>query len=80
MEDCTRAAGIASILESLSDGSIKSSKIPVLAEAVSEAVSNGHKTVVFFNFIAGIELLGEQLDAEGIDYAVMTGATLTSAC
>ncbi|MGN1233694.1 MAG: SNF2-related protein, partial [Candidatus Cryptobacteroides sp.] len=66
---------IASIPESLSEGSIKSSKIPVLAEAVSEAVSNGHKTVVFFNFIAGIELLGEQLDAEGIDYAVMTGAT-----
>lgn len=66
---------IASIPESLSDGNIKSSKIPVLAEAVGEAVGNGHKAVVFFNFIAGIELLGEQLDAEGIDYAVMTGAT-----
>ena len=27
-----------------------------------EAVANGHKVVVFFNFIAGIEELSERLD------------------
>ncbi len=66
---------IASIPESMSDDSIKSSKIPVLMESLEEAVSNGHKAVVFFNFIAGIEMVGEMLDNSGIGYAVMTGAT-----
>lgn len=66
---------IASVPESLSDGRIKSSKIPVIAQAVIEAVENGHKVVVFFNFIAGIELLGDELSKEGVGYVVMTGAT-----
>lgn len=66
---------IASVPESLSDGRIKSSKIPVISQAVIEAVENGHKVVVFFNFIAGIELLGDELSKEGVGYVVMTGAT-----
>lgn len=66
---------IASVPESLSDGKVRSSKIPVIAEAVLEAVENGHKVVVFFNFIAGIELLGEELAKEHVGYVVMTGAT-----
>lgn len=66
---------IASIPESLSDGHIKSPKLELLCETLLEAVANGHKTVVFFNFIAGIEQMSERLDAEGIDYACMTGST-----
>ena len=66
---------IASVPESLSDGRIRSSKIPVISQAVVEAVENGHKVVVFFNFIAGIELLGDELSKEGVGYVVMTGAT-----
>lgn len=66
---------IASIPESISDGRIHSSKIPMLADAVLEAAENGHKVVVFFNFIAGIELLAETLEANAVGYAVMTGAT-----
>lgn len=66
---------IASVPESLSDGQIHSSKIPVISQAVMEAVENGHKVVVFFNFIAGIELLGDELSKEGVGYVVMTGAT-----
>lgn len=66
---------IASIPESLSDGHIKSPKLEQLADSLLEAVSNGHKVVVFFNFIAGIEALSEQLDQNGIDYACMTGST-----
>ncbi|MGM9778206.1 MAG: DEAD/DEAH box helicase [Prevotella sp.] len=66
---------IASIPESLSDGHIKSPKLDLLSETLLDAVANGHKTVVFFNFIAGIEQMSERLDAEGIDYACMTGST-----
>ncbi len=66
---------IASVPESLSDGSILSPKIPLLCEQVEEAVAGGHKVVIFFNFIAGIELVGERLTELGIDYTTMTGST-----
>ncbi len=66
---------IASVPESLSDGAISSPKIPLLTEQVEEAVGGGHKVVVFFNFIAGIELFGERLTELGIDYTTMTGST-----
>ena len=66
---------IASIPESLSDGHIKSPKLDLLTDTLLEAVANGHKVVVFFNFIAGIEQLSDRLDANGIDYACMTGST-----
>lgn len=65
----------ASVPENISDGKISSAKIDVLAERVSEAAENGHKVVVFFNFITGIEILGERLAQSGIGYEVMTGAT-----
>jgi len=66
---------IASVPESLSDGSIASPKIPLLMEQVEELVAGGHKVVIFFNFIAGIELVGERLTEMGIDYTTMTGST-----
>ena len=66
---------ISSVPESLSDGTVKSPKIPLLCESIEEAVAGGHKVVVFFNFIAGIELVGERLTETGIDYATMTGST-----
>ena len=66
---------IASVPESLSDGTIPSPKLDTLTEMVTEAVANRHKVVIFYNFIAGIELTGEKLEAEGIDYACMTGST-----
>ncbi len=66
---------IASVPESLSDGQIESPKIEWLTEHIISATQNGHKVVVFFQFIAGIELLGEKLDEHGIDYASMTGST-----
>lgn len=66
---------IASVPESLSDGAISSPKIQLLTEQVEEAVAGGHKVVIFFNFIAGIELVGDRLTELGIDYATMTGST-----
>ena len=66
---------ISSVPESLTDGTVASPKIPLLCESIEEAVAGGHKVVVFFNFIAGIELVGERLTELGIDYATMTGST-----
>jgi len=66
---------IASIPEEKSDGIIPSPKIDLLVDNISQATENGHKVVVFFNFLAGIELTGEKLTKAGIGYDVMTGAT-----
>ncbi|MCQ2266820.1 MAG: DEAD/DEAH box helicase [Bacteroidaceae bacterium] len=66
---------IASIPESMTDGRITSPKLQPLADALIEAVSNSHKVVVFFNYIAGIELIGDVLEREGIGYLTMTGST-----
>lgn len=71
----TEMRRIASVPESLSDGRIRSPKIELLVENLSEAVANGHKCVVFFNYIAGLELVGERLGELGIGYETMTGAT-----
>lgn len=66
---------IASVPNILTDGAVTSPKLDPLVETISEAAANGHKCVVFFNFIAGIELVGERLERLGIDYATMTGST-----
>ena len=68
---------IASVPESLTDGRVISPKREMLVDSVTEAVANGHKTVVFFNFIAGLELVGHQLSEHGIGFVTMTGATST---
>lgn len=66
---------IASVPEEKTDGTIASPKIELLVANVLQAVENGHKVVVFYNFLAGIELTGQQLDKAGVGYDVMTGAT-----
>ncbi len=71
----TELRRIASVPESMSDGTIQSPKLDTLVDNISEAVANGHKCVVFFNYIAGLELAGERLKELNIDYESMTGAT-----
>ena len=66
---------IASVPEEKSNGSISSPKIELLMENLLSAVRNGHKVVVFYNFLAGIELTAKKLDHEDIGYEIMTGAT-----
>ena len=66
---------IASVPESMTDGQIASPKINTLVDMVTDAVWNGHKIVVFFNYIAGIELVSEKLNEAGIDFTCMTGST-----
>lgn len=66
---------IASIPEAFSDGKIASPKTAQLLDSLTEAVENGHKVVVFFNFLLGIELVADHLQRQGIGYVEMTGAT-----
>lgn len=66
---------IASVPEEKSDGRISSPKIELLTDNVIQAVESGHKVVVFYNFLAGIELTATRLEKAGIGVAVMTGAT-----
>lgn len=66
---------IASVPENMSDGRIVSPKVAELVDSLVTAVSNKHKAVVFFNFLTGIDLVGERLQEFGIDYVSMTGAT-----
>lgn len=70
---------IASVPESMTDGRIASPKITDLLESLSAAVGNGHKAVVFFNYIAGIELVGARLEEMGIACETMTGSTTAAA-
>ncbi len=66
---------IASIPEARSDGKILSPKRELLQEQVLDAIANGHKVLIFVNFLAAIELIGEQLDHAGIDFVSMSGST-----
>lgn len=66
---------IASIPESLTDGDILSPKVELLMDYLSEAVMNNHKVVVFFNYIAGLELVSDKLNEMNVDFETMTGAT-----
>ena len=66
---------IATIPEAKTEGAVCSAKTERLLEALEEAISNGHKCLVFTNFLAGVEQVSESLAGRGIDHLTMTGAT-----
>ncbi len=66
---------IATIPEKFSDGNILSPKRELLQEQLFDTIANGHKVLIFVNFLAAIELIGEQLSEMGVDFVSMTGAT-----
>lgn len=66
---------IATIPEQFSDGKIVSAKRELLLEQLQETLANGHKALIFVNFLAAIEILGEELSSLGVDFVSMTGAT-----
>jgi SNF2 family DNA or RNA helicase len=66
---------IASIPDALSDGRIESSKLELLEEQLLDAVANGHKALVFVNFLAAIESISARLESAGVGFVSMTGAT-----
>jgi superfamily II DNA or RNA helicase len=66
---------IATIPEALSDGRIEGSKCELLTEQLLDALANGHKALVFVNFLAAIESISARLDQAGVGYISMSGAT-----
>jgi SNF2 family DNA or RNA helicase len=66
---------IASTPEGFSSGKIASSKIELLMEQLVDAIANNHKVLVFVNFLNALELIGEKLEEQGIEYISMNGST-----
>jgi len=66
---------IASVPESQTDNRIQSPKLELLIEQLEDAIANRHKVLVFANYLAAVELVGEELDKRGIDFVSMTGST-----
>jgi SNF2 family DNA or RNA helicase len=66
---------IASIPESKTNDQIVSPKREILIESIMDAVANNHKILVFANFLNAIDCIAEDLEKEGLDYLIMTGAT-----
>lgn len=66
---------IATVPESKTEGAIQSAKSERLMEAIEEAISNGRKCLVFSNFLAGVEQIGNALNDQNIRHLRMTGAT-----
>ena len=66
---------IASIPESQSEGRIHSPKTELLMEQLEDAIANRHKVLVFANYLAAVENIGEELDKRNIDFVTMTGST-----
>ncbi|MGL5573033.1 MAG: DEAD/DEAH box helicase, partial [Cetobacterium sp.] len=54
---------------------VLSSKREVLINNVQDAVENGHKVLIFTNYIKSIESITSDLRKRGIKYLEMTGAT-----
>jgi SNF2 family DNA or RNA helicase len=52
-----------------------SAKRAALLSMVKELVESGHKALVFTNFLAGVELVSQDLGANGIEHLTMTGST-----
>ena len=66
---------LASIPEEKSENAIASPKRELLVESVQDAVLNGHKVLVFTNFLAVVDLLSADFEQRGIGHLTMTGAT-----
>jgi len=66
---------IASVPESQTDNRIQSPKLELLVEQLEDAIANKHKVLVFANYLAAVDLIGEELDKRGIDFVTMTGST-----
>ncbi len=57
------------------DSAITSAKHRVFAEVVDELLENGHRALVFSQFVSHLSLIREQLDRKGIRYQYLDGST-----
>jgi len=66
---------IASTPELKSDYKVVSSKIDTLFELVDDIILNGHKVLIFANFLGSIDLISQKASDRGIEHLIMTGST-----
>ena len=66
---------IASIPGAQTGGKIDSPKTEMLIDQLEDAIANKHKVLVFANYLAAVEDIGEELDKRGIEFVTMTGST-----
>ncbi len=58
---------------------LSGSKLAVFGELVEDLLSNNHKALVFSQFVGYLEILRKYLDAKGVRYQYLDGATPVSA-
>lgn len=66
---------IACIPEAVTNGKIEGPKLELLVEQLMDAVANKHKVLVFANYLDALELIGEKLNEQQVEFVTMTGAT-----
>jgi SNF2 family DNA or RNA helicase len=67
---------LASVPESEGEYGKPSAKRQYLRDMIAELVENGHKCLIFTNFLAQVDLVSRDLAEMGIANLVMTGATV----
>lgn len=75
LQALTELRRLASVPEADGEFNGISAKRKYLREVVASITSEGHKCLIFTNFLATVELIGEDLEELGIGHLVMTGAT-----
>ncbi|MDX9710354.1 MAG: DEAD/DEAH box helicase [Trichloromonas sp.] len=59
----------------LPDSPLSSAKLAAFREIVDELRANGHRALVFSQFVSHLDLLREELDKDGIGYRYLDGST-----
>jgi SNF2 family DNA or RNA helicase len=57
------------------DSTLTSAKHRVFSEVVDELLENGHRALVFSQFVSHLSLIREQLDRKGVGYQYLDGST-----
>lgn len=57
------------------DTSLESSKLNLLSEIIDELLENGHKALIFSQFVGHLEIIKEHIIKKGIKYQYLDGST-----
>ena len=66
---------IASAPELKSQNHINSSKVDNLFEMLEDIVLNGHKVLIFANFLGSLDIISQKAQQKGYEHLLMTGGT-----
>ena len=75
LQALTELRQLASVPEAKMEQSIVSAKRELLVTNVLDAILNGHKVLIFVNFLQAIESISQDLQQANVDFVSMTGAT-----